>query len=494
VNLKPYTTIWAGLILLAATPMWPQANDSAAQSTSAPSSQAQDSAAGIQDSQSQGAATSNNSANEMQGGQQNQQPNPNDDRMLTPPVVSGQSYPTIPGDQERSNYLRGGMTFTSAYTDNAADGKNGRPISEMSYSVAPSIALDETTSRLHSVLTYAPGFTAYQQTGYLNSADQNATIDLQYRLSPHVTLSGKDNLMKSSSIFNQPDLATAGAVSAGAQAANFSVIAPNADFLRNSGSTGITYQFSLNGMIGANGTFSNLHYPDPAQVSGLYDSSTQGGSAFYSHRVSKLNYIGATYQYQRLMSYPGAGVNETQTHAVMLFYTLYPSSHFSLSFFGGPQYSNTTQPPVGPLHFQPPAATAWTPAAGGSLSWQGRRNTFALSYSHVISGGGGLNGAVHMDNASASLSQQITRALTGTVNGAYVQNNVLGSFLPSSYNGHTVSGTVALQQQFHQRISVQLGYTRMRQDYTGVAVIAATPDTNREFVSLSYQFSRPMGR
>src|SRR5271170_1610707 len=77
------------------------------------------------------------------------------DRMLTPPPVSGQSYPTSPTSEERSNYLRGGLTFTSAYTDNAVGSVAGHPVSDVSYSVAPTLALDETTARLHWVMTYA---------------------------------------------------------------------------------------------------------------------------------------------------------------------------------------------------------------------------------------------------------------------------------------------------------------------------------------------------
>ena len=46
-------------------------------------------------------------------------------RMLTPPPVSGQSYPTVPTSEERSNYLRGGLAFTTAYTDNAVGPVNG---------------------------------------------------------------------------------------------------------------------------------------------------------------------------------------------------------------------------------------------------------------------------------------------------------------------------------------------------------------------------------
>jgi hypothetical protein len=425
---------------------------------------------------------------------QNQNQNGSSDQMLTPPPVSGQTYPTAPVSAERSNYLRGGLSFTSAYGGNLATGASGQPVSEMSYSVTPNLAFSETTPRLRLDLSYAPGFTFYQKTSDLNAADQNGAIELHYRLSPHVTLSARDSVQKSSSVFNQADGSPTEAVSGGAQAANFSVVVPLADLLTNSGNVGLTYQFSMNGMIGASGTFSNLHYSNPAQVPGLYDSSTQGGSAFYSHRLSKRHYIGTTYQYQRLVASPTAGLSETQTHAFLAFYTLYPNARMSVSFFGGPQYADTIQPPLAPLHVQLPAATAWNPAAGGSLSWQGHFTTFAMSYSHIIAGGGGLMGAVHMENAGLSLRQQFHRALSASVAGGYAQNDMIGTFLAGGSNGHSLSGTVSLQRQFHERVNLQLGYTRLHQDYSDVAVLAANPNTNREFVSLSYQFLRPVGR
>jgi hypothetical protein len=251
---------------------------------------------------------------------------------------------------------------------------------------------------------------------------------------------------------------------------------------------GLTYQFSLNGMIGASGTFSNLHYPDPTQVPGLYDSSSQAGLAFYSMRIAKRHYLGVTYGYQRLLSYPTVGQNETQTHAAFLFYTVYPTKGFSISLFGGPQHSDTVQPlPLLPLR-------QWTPAGGASLSWQGRLNSFALSYVHIVSSGGGLIGAVQMDSATASVRQQLTKTLSGNVGGGYAQNDVLGALLVGVTNGHSISGTASLQQQFGQHVALQLGYTRLHQDYSNVAVLALTPNTNREFVSLSYQFARPLGR
>jgi hypothetical protein len=128
------------------------------------------------------------------------------------------------------------------------------------------------------------------------------------------------------------------------------------------------------------------------------------------------------------------------------------------------------------------------------LSWQGRLSNLAISYSHVISSGGGLVGAVRTDSASASIRQQLSRTLSASLAGGYAQNDVLAATPLFSSNGHTVSGTATLQQQFGQHLNLQLGYTRLHQDYSSVAVLAATPDTNREFVSISYQFSRPLGR
>jgi hypothetical protein len=410
------------------------------------------------------------------------------DRMQTPPPVSGQTYPTEFTSEERSNYLLGGLTFITAYTDNALGGIQGTPISDVSYSVAPQIALDETTPRMHFEMQYAPGFTFYQKVSSRNEQDQNAAVDFEYRLSPHVTFSARDGFQKSSNVFNQPGLISTTGVAGGIQDANMSVIAPIADRLSNVGNVGLVYQFALNEMVGVNGTFVNLHYPDQSEVPGLFDSSSQAGLAFYSLRVSKINYFGITYQYQRLLAYPATGTAETQTDAALLFYTVYPTPKFSLSFFAGPEHSDTTQPSLSsPLR-------QWTPAGGASVSWQGRLNTLAASYVHLIAGGGGLVGAVQSDSGSASLRQQIARTLSGSIAGSYAQNNLLVPSTTFSVNGHSISATASLQQEFGKHVIAQLGYTRLHQDYSTVALLSTFPNTNREFVSLSYLFSKALGR
>jgi hypothetical protein len=414
--------------------------------------------------------------------------NTDDARMLTPPPVSGQAYPTSPESQERSNYLRAGVTFNPAYSDNTLGGLSSKPVSDVNYSVWPTIELDQTTPRLKSILTYAPGFTFYQRTTGRDEADQNATMDVEYRVTEHVTASVRDSFQKTSNVFNQPDLVSSGAVYGSSQPPTTAVLPPIADQLRNSANAELTYQFSANGMVGGSGTFTNLHYPNQAEVPGLYDSSSRGGSAFYSHRVSKNQYLGAQYQYSRILAFPTGGQSQTETHTLFLFYTVYLKPTLSLSLSGGPQLYEATQP-------QLPASSSWAPAATASLSWQGRRATFAAGYARTITSGGGLTGAFHSNNATVSAGWQIDRSWSIGVAGNYaIYRNAAPFLLNADPGGHTIFGTASLHHPIGQYFAAEAGYTRIHQSYSDVAVVSGTPDTNREYIAISYRFNRPLGR
>ena len=110
-------------------------------------------------------------------------------KMLTPPPVSGQAYPTEVGSEVRSNYLRAGFTFTPSYSNDVVGEANVPPVSDFVYSFFPTLTVDKTTSREHLTLTYSPSFTIYQRTSSENQTNQNLSLSFQYRLSPHVTVS-----------------------------------------------------------------------------------------------------------------------------------------------------------------------------------------------------------------------------------------------------------------------------------------------------------------
>jgi hypothetical protein len=416
------------------------------------------------------------------------------DQMRTPPPVNGDAYPTTGGSETRSNYLRAGLIFTTAYTDNVL-GKLFTPVSDVVFSVFPTIAVDKTTSRLDLMLAYSPGFTIYQPTSIRNQTNQNLALNFQYRLSPHVTVTLGDSLIRTSDIFNQPNSLSAGAISGSPQAPLFAVIAPVGDLLSNRANAELTYQFSRNGMIGASGAFTKLNYPNGTSAQ-LYDSSSSGGSAFYSHRLSKNDYIGATYQYSIIqaysayapLAYPVNAQTKIQTHTFFSFYTIYLKPTLSLSFSGGPQYFEVDQLPL-------PAYTSLSPTLGASMGWQGRHTSFAASYSRLVTGGGGLYGAFQSNSASAFVSGQFARTWSVGLVTSYVNNK---DVTPSSYysinRGHNLYGTVSIHHQLSEHLNMEFGYTHMHQTYSQITAITNTPNTNRAFISFSYGFTRPLGR
>jgi hypothetical protein len=339
-------------------------------------------------------------------------------------------------------------------------------------------------SRLLWDLTYSPGFTFYQKISERNEIDQSFTTSLRYRMSPHVTLSLHDTFRQTSNVLNQPPLETL--VSGAVQDPNFSLVTPVAETLTNYSGAELTYQFGPNQMVGISGTFSYLHFPNPSEAVGLSDTTSRGGSAYYTHRISKLHYVGVTYQYSYFLAYPTGGQSVTQTHSALFFYTLYLSRSLTLSAFGGPQYSDTMQ-------FGIPSYTAWTPAAGGSLNWQGLHTGLALEYSHRITDGGGLYGSVKSNSGSGSIHQQITKSLSAILSAAYAQNDILQAIPTLNQGGHTLSGGASLNQRLGERLSVGLSYTHVHQTYTGIEAFSV-PDRNREAVTISYSFSRPLGR
>ena len=419
-----------------------------------------------------------------------------EDRMHTPPPVSGAAYPATIGSDARSNYLHAGLVFNTAYNDNVLAGTTTTPVSDVSYYIAPTIAIDQTTSRLHQTLTYSPGFTFYQRTSAKNEEDQNLAFDLQYRLSPHVTAYLRDNFRKSSNVFDQPYSLSGGVVSGSAQSSLVSVVAPFADQLSNTANVELTYQFGRNGMIGASGNFTNLHYPDPSEAPGLSDSSTRGGAAFYSYRLSKTQYLGATYQYSEISgSLPSTqsgsqiGVDsETQTHAALAFYTVYLKPTWSVSLSGGPQHYEVSQS-------QFPTIRSWTPVATASMGWQGPRTTLAASYSHVVGGGGGLLGAFDSNSANGAFHWQIKRTWALSSGLSYASTkNVSAVMAQANPGGSMITGTVAMQHPISDRFSLEFEYTRLHQSYDTIAVVSNAPNTNRESISISYQLTRPLGR
>jgi hypothetical protein len=406
-------------------------------------------------------------------------------QLSVPPPVNGQAYSTAFVGESKSNYLRAGVSFSTAYSNNINGGDPA--ISSMSYSIWPTIALDRVTYRSHLLLNYSAGFTFYQKESAINEGDQNLGLNFQYKLSPYLTASIQESFQRTSNIFNQPSPLSEISVSGALPTTGVAIIAPALDQQSNTTSVQLTYQTSESGMLGGSGSFTGLQYLNPTQASNLSNSQSAAGSVFYSSRLRDRYYVGASYQYQNFLSYgSGAPSTRTETDTIFFFLTAYLKPTLSISISAGPQHYNSMQAPL-------PTVASWQPMTMASLSWRGERTTVAASYARTVGGGGGLNGTFNSNNAGVSVSWRATRNWTAAASGGYSNYQTLTPlFVGTNPGGHSLLGTATVQRTINDRLQLGLGYNWTHQNYSGIPAVSNAPNVNRVFVTLTFHVDRPL--
>ena len=408
-----------------------------------------------------------------------------DERMALPGPVSGEAYPNAVGDEERSNFLSGGVTANVSHDSNIEPGSGAEPISDMIYSILPTLVLNQTMPRQRRTLSYSAGFSFYDPTSTLNTVQQSASGSYEYRFSPRARFSLQDGFSQSSNAYNSatPD---SGVNVSGSPTPEVGIIAPYAKMYMNNGSGEFSYQYSEDGMVGVSGTSSLLDYPNPSQAVGMYNFITEGGSGFLSRRFLGRQYIGGIYTFYRAVT--SSGSSTTRTDTISLFYTFYLSRTVSISLTGGPQHYDAEY--VGSQ-----TQSAWTPAGTASIAWQQKRTNLTAAYAHTVTSGGGLLGTYDSSSLIGNARWRLARTWTVGASGSYFVSRNATSFQYSSYpSGHSVLGSILLQHKISERMNAQVGYSRLNQSYNEISSIANNPDDNRVLVSLSWFFTRPLGR
>jgi hypothetical protein len=412
------------------------------------------------------------------------------DEMQTPPPVSDRAYPSATGAETHSNYLRAAFNLTTGFSDNVRANVIGTlvyAVNDVFYTLYSNLGIDRSTPRAHLILNYSPGFTFYQRTSSYNQQTHDLDLNLQYRLSPHVTFTLLDALLKSSGVLNQPYLVSGEAVS-GSAPPLISVVSPIADVFSNVGAAQLSYQFRRDGMVGGGWSFGNQQYLNKTEDQGLSDSSSRGGSAFYNHRLSKRHYIGASYQYSRILVYPTGTLSEITANSIAAFYTMYLSPTVSLSVSGGPQHFSVFQSPL-------PIYSSWQPTLTAGVGWQMHKANIVGSYSRIVSGGGGLVGAFESTSATVSARRQLSRTWSAGVALSYMVNeNITPAYLQSTaQGGHSATGAITAQHPLSEHFELGLGYTRWQQKYSSLQAISNTPSTDRVFFTVTYKLRRRLG-
>jgi hypothetical protein len=279
------------------------------------------------------------------------------------------------------------------------------------------------------------------------------------------------------------------------------VITPLAKRISNLGTAEMNYQFSPNDMVGGSATFYTSRFRDvPAGSVDLLDSDTQQADGFYTHRLTRSYWVGGAYEFQQLSFSPG--VDQATTHSFLLFNTIYLRPRMSISLFAGPenwdyssqQITQVITVPVVLVISTPVSAQKWTFAAGGSFNWQGEHTSVQLEASRRVSDGGGILGAVELVSVQAALRQKLSHSMTLALGGIAGDDRLLANFNGVADRLRSASGSVAIEQMLGRSFMVSLGYGRDYQRESGGTPPPTDVNHNRGWVSLSYNFSKAIGR
>lgn len=390
----------------------------------------------------------------------------------------------FPSEQERSNYLRGGLNVGAAYDDNALLAADGG-VGNTSYSVFPNVALEQTLPRLRWSLGYAAGLTVNQRFSDRNQGSHSVSLESQFRLSPHVNLRVAEDFSLATGAFDSGN-------PTGTGGPNASLITPLARQRSSSTVAQMNYHFALNDVVGTSGSFYDLHFSDaPA----LADTRSAAGSAFWLHRIFRGDWAGVSYRFDRLTFNPGDG--DTRVHSFLAVNSFTLTDRFTITAFVGPEYSDNQGLP-GQNGGEPASQfTDWSLAAGVDAGWHRARTSVAAGYARRINDGGGVLGAVRAQSVHADVRQELFPGWTTAFGVSYGKNKSLT--VPVAGAGTAVDLTsfrASLERNLGRSFGLRLNYVHDYQKRFGVSDPPRDLAAHRNTVSLtlSYQWAKPLGR
>jgi hypothetical protein len=372
-------------------------------------------------------------------------------------------------------------------------GSSEHRVGDVSYLVFPTLDITETRERWTLNFGYSPGFTVNQKVNERNQSAHDLHLLFGYRLSPHVSLQLRDSFNKSTTLFSSA-MPSSAEQPAPIQGPNTSLITPYANTTSNTSGLDLTYQFGRDSLVGVSGGYYFTNYENagtPGQSYGFIDTRSWNGDAFYAHRFAGRHWIGLTYNYQRLLFDPGY---RTDVQRALLFYSVTLSSHMSFSLWAGPERSMNLVPSLtlaSTPALVPVADKSWYGAGGLTWTWQGTRTGLSLGYSQQISDGAGLAQAVRMQEGNAEVRRRLTQRWTTSVGALYASNNPLTVSALQPFK--SLSGNAGFDYQMTEHLGLGLRYGRDQQKYAAIVQSSAV-NRNRVWFSISYSFTRPLGR
>ena len=111
-----------------------------------------------------------------------------------------------------------------------------------------------------------------------------------------------------------------------------------------------------------------------------------------------------------------------------------------------------------------------------------------------MTSGQGLFGAFKMNSIGLSGGWRLGRTWDAAMSISYSNTSNAVPQLVSYAGGSSIAGQASLSHTIHESFSAAFGYQRLHQQYSGIAIISADPDSNRVYAGITYSFLKPLGK
>jgi hypothetical protein len=409
------------------------------------------------------------------------------------PVPVGTEMPAVAFQSEGKvvNVLRADFRLSTVFDDNAFGRQNAR-VNDLQFGVNPVFGFQQTRRHLQLDLTYAPGSVFSQRLP--DRFTQMGGADIRYMPTPRLSFHVRQDYAVTTDPFQSVLQDGFLPQPAPTNRPNNPAIFPHLKQTTLMSNADVSYRLSQHTTVGLNGYFSDLRYDNLATGIGtpLIQTRTASGSFFLSHRLSARHSVG--FEYTLLDLFFGQTDARTRAHNFAFFDNIALSRRSTLSVYAGPEYTYTHNQVV--LNIQlfiisvPVTRTSWSSAGGAVYNWNGTKNAVQAGYSRSVSDGGGLIGAVRANSGFVQIRRQLPGRLVGDLGGQVSNNSALAILSGHQYYFRQVSGSIGLTRQISHRAFFRLSYSHLNQSST----IVPLANHDRVELSMSYQFSKPLGR
>jgi hypothetical protein len=392
-----------------------------------------------------------------------------------------------------SNAIFANLAGGAAVDDNNNNSVT-HPIAGEQYFLDPSVAIQETRRHLAWDASYSPTLRVYVPSSSQRDVfNQSITGALHYDATKRLGIGLRQDYLRTSDPFEQlGENPLQPGLGLGYRSGALSL--PNFRRTELLSQAEINYRLTKHTSLGIDGAFKQINGNEVGvQRTSLIDTHDTLGSAFLSHQLTARQAFGVQYLFLDIV-FPGQDAH-TVTHGVVLFYQMAITPHMSFAVFAGPEYSEIHNQLL--LNFlgvelkAPVSSTLWSPSGGATFAWSGDRLGLLASYVRRISDGGGIEGAVELNDGLVNLRCKLGRHWAADLNGELNEHALLDE--PGIYNLRVLELGAGIHYQLRQHLSMRAQYQRLHH-IGGSDPLLLTGNHNRVTVGIERNFTFPIGR